>query len=698
MEIFLDRTFAGITAGSLYVMVALALVVVFRASGTINFAQGEFALFTSYIAWWLTTHGVPIFYALLVCIVIGFVIGAVAERTLIRPVSQKSEAGVLIVALGLFSALNGLDGWIWGPTDKVFPNLLPRDESDYIEVLGSRLHYDTIGVVIILALTVLALTLILNKTSLGLQMRAVSSNRESAALSGIRIGVVLCVSWGLSSAIGSLAGVLIVPTLPPNQLNLGGFIPIIIFRVRGSPPRRPGQHQGRRHRRTQPRDRHGLAQRLCDIPGRHAPADRRSRRHRRRADHPPDGSVRNEVGGEGMTNVTTEHSRRTTRWPIVIIRNSPRHVALIALGLGTAFLAISWGSGLAPFEQGQVTRVLIYAIAIAGLNVATGYAGLISIGHSAFFGLGAYTTGILVVSHGWQATYTLPVAFAVCFVAGLVVGLPALRIRGLYFATVTIAFGVAFPEIINHFPDLTGGTSGLRIRRSMLRPPEWTGLTLAQKDLYLYWLSAIVLVLVMLLVRNLVRSRYGKALIATRDNEIAAASSGVNLAVSKTVAFAVSGAITGVGGSLFAMYLGILVAVDSFTLLSAIALLTGLMIGGQSTLMAPVVGALVVVYLPYYTADFGQGQASGVLFGAALIAIIFVMPQGIVGTAQQVLHRLVEVRLSIPPSRARRHTPGADPASETPDLRAAATTVEEEEAATHRAAAVTATTTTDTKK
>lgn len=229
MEIFLDRTFAGLTAGSLYVMVALALVVVFRASGTINFAQGEFALFTSYVAWWLTTRGVPIFWALLLCIAVGFVIGAVAERALIRPVSHKSEAGVLIVALGLFSALNGLDGWIWGPTDKVFPNLLPRDESDYVEVLGSRLHYDTIGVVVLLALTVVALTVILNKTPLGLQMRAVASNRESAALSGIRIGVVLCTSWGLSSAIGSLAGVLIVPTLPPNQLNLGGFIPIIIF-------------------------------------------------------------------------------------------------------------------------------------------------------------------------------------------------------------------------------------------------------------------------------------------------------------------------------------------------------------------------------------------------------------------------------------------------------------------------------------
>ena len=290
--------------------------------------------------------------------------------------------------------------------------------------------------------------------------------------------------------------------------------------------------------------------------------------------------------------------------------------------------AVIWGAGFGPFNQGQITRVMIYASAIAGLNIATGYTGMVSVGHSAFFGLGAYTTAILVVKAGWQPVYTIPVAFVICFLVGLIVGLPALRIKGLYFAMVTLAFGVAFPEIIDTFDSLTGGSQGITIRRTMLRPPSWSGFTLAEKDKWLYWVSLVVLLVVMLIVHNIVRSRYGLAMTAVRDNEIAAAASGVNLAVVKTVSFGMSGALTGMGGCLFAMYLGSLVADDSFTLLAGIALLTGLVIGGQATRFGPIIGALAVVYIPYYTGDLGQGQAAAVIFGVILILLMFIAPGG----------------------------------------------------------------------
>lgn len=334
---------------------------------------------------------------------------------------------------------------------------------------------------------------------------------------------------------------------------------------------------------------------------------------------------------------------RNRSLPVTVRRHSVPHLALIGIGLLICVGVILWGGDLDPFDQGQVTRVMIYAIAIAGLNVATGYTGMISVGHSAFFGLGAYTTGVLVVKYGWHAEATIPVALGVCFVAGLIVGLPALRIRGLYLAMVTLAFGVAFPELIDRFDDLTGGSVGLTIRRTMLRPPDWSGFTLGEKGQWLYWLSVIVLVVVMLIVHNLMRSRYGLALIAARDNEIAAAASGVNLAVVKTVAFGVSGALTGLGGSLFAMFLGSLVADDSFTLLSAIALLTGLVIGGQATRFGPIVGGVAVVYIPYYTSDIGQGQASGVLFGAALILLIFLAPEGLTGGFFRLLDKVFRI-------------------------------------------------------
>ena len=355
-------------------------------------------------------------------------------------------------------------------------------------------------------------------------------------------------------------------------------------------------------------------------------------------------------------------SARARRWPIVIGRNSPRHVALLLLGVVAAAVLIDLGSGIDPFDRSQLARVMIYAIAIAGLNIVTGYGGMISVGHSAFFGLGAYTTGVLVVRYGWEAVYTIPVAFAVCFVVGLVVGLPALRIRGLYLAMVTLAFGIAFPEVVDRFDSLTGGAQGLTIRRLMLRPPDWSGFSLGEKDVWLYWLSAVLLIVVMVLVHNLVRSRYGLALVAARDSEVAAAASGVNLAAVKTVAFGISGAITGIGGSLFAIYLGTLVADDSFTLLSAISLLTGLVIGGQGTRFGPILGAVAVVYIPYYSSDLGQGQSAAVIFGAVLIAIIFIVPEGVVGGFFRFFHNV----LVVVPAIRRRPVPSIEVADGPP--------------------------------
>jgi branched-chain amino acid transport system permease protein len=341
--------------------------------------------------------------------------------------------------------------------------------------------------------------------------------------------------------------------------------------------------------------------------------------------------------------------RRGGRLPWVIRRNTGPHLLLLAAGMIVVGLAIMWGSGLGQFDQGQLSRVMIYAIAIVGLNIATGYTGLVSVGHSAFFGLGAYTTGVLVVRYGWQAEYTIPVALVICFVVGLVVGLPAIRIRGLYLAMVTLAFGVAFPEVVARFENLTGGSQGLTIRLRLLRPPDWSGFALSQRGQWLYWMCVVLLLVIMLVVHNIVRSRYGLALVATRDNEIAASASGINIAAVKTMSFGVSGAITGVGGCLFAIYLGSLVAHDSFTLLNAVALLIGLVIGGQATRFGPIIGALAVVYIPYYTSDIGQGQSAAVLFGVVLIAIVFVAPEGVVGGFFRLLRKVLVVIPSTPP-------------------------------------------------
>lgn len=229
MDIFLSRIFAGGTVGAIYVLVALCLVVVFRSSSTINFAQGEFALFTTYITWWLADNGIDPWLAVVPAILVGFVMGALAERWLVRPVRKRDETAVLIVALALFTGLNGLSGWIWGSDDRAFPRMLPHGENSYIEVLGARLHYDTIAMIALMAVVVVALTLFFDRTSMGLQMRAVATNPVSAALCGVRVGRVLTLSWGLSGALGALAGALLIPLVPPGQLGLFGMFNVLIF-------------------------------------------------------------------------------------------------------------------------------------------------------------------------------------------------------------------------------------------------------------------------------------------------------------------------------------------------------------------------------------------------------------------------------------------------------------------------------------
>lgn len=230
MDVFLSRLFSGSTDGAVYVLIAVCLVIVFRSASTINFAQGEFALFTTYVSWWLnSTHGINIWLTLLPAALLGFVMGGLTERFLIRPVQRRDERGVLIISLALFTGLNGLDGWIWGSDSKAFPRMLPAGDDTYIGIAGARLHYDTIAMVAITAAVVIGLLLFFNKTGVGLQMRAVASNPDSAALCGVPVGRVLTLSWGLAGALGAIAGPLLIPLVPPGQIGLNGMFHVLIF-------------------------------------------------------------------------------------------------------------------------------------------------------------------------------------------------------------------------------------------------------------------------------------------------------------------------------------------------------------------------------------------------------------------------------------------------------------------------------------
>src|SRR5438093_1905973 len=233
---------------------------------------------------------------------------------------------------------------------------------------------------------------------------------------------------------------------------------------------------------------------------------------------------------------------------------------------------------VSDFHSGDLAQAGAYFIAIVGLNLLTGYTGQISLGHGALMAIGAYTTAIIVVHEHWRDVWTIPLAGLAAGIVGFVVGLPALRLSGLYLALATFALAVALPSLLKKFSGLTGGSEGLRLLESA--PAQVTGLSgtvtvlghTTTQNRFLYYLTWGIAIVGLALAWLIVRGGFGRAFRAVRDSEIAAASAGVNLAAYKTLAFALSGVYAGVAGSLLAIQKE-LVSPLSFTFLLSITVL-----------------------------------------------------------------------------------------------------------------------------
>ncbi|HLY45690.1 MAG TPA: branched-chain amino acid ABC transporter permease [Stellaceae bacterium] len=293
------------------------------------------------------------------------------------------------------------------------------------------------------------------------------------------------------------------------------------------------------------------------------------------------------------------------------------------------------------FVTFQLTQVMVYALAILGLNLLTGFNGQFSLGHSAFYGIGAYTAAILMSRWGIPYFWTLPAAGAVCFGVGFLFGLPALRLQGLYLALATFALAIAMPQILKFRPieGFTGGVQGLFLDK----PDPPFGLPISA-DQWLYYFTLAVLLVMFAGAASLVRSRTGRAIMAIRDNPIAAAAMGINTALYKTLTFGVSALYTGVAGALGAIVVQF-VAPDSFSFLLSVSFLVGLVIGGVGSIPGCLVGGLFVLYVPNIAESVSTGLA-GAVYGVILLLVIFVMPAGMAGFVRFARARLSRLRRS----------------------------------------------------
>jgi branched-chain amino acid transport system permease protein len=310
---------------------------------------------------------------------------------------------------------------------------------------------------------------------------------------------------------------------------------------------------------------------------------------------------------------------------------------LLLVALPLLLLAAGKAGLVSNFQFLQLSLMIVYAIAVLGLNLLTGFNGQISLGHGAFFAVGAYAAAILIDQAGWPYWATLPAAALACFIAGYLFGLPALRLEGHYLALATFALAVAVPQILKyrHIEPLTNGVMGINV----FKPDPPFGLPLST-DQWMFLIVLAVAALMFWIARNLLDSRTGRALIAIRDHSMAASTMGINVAHYKAVVFGISALYTGVAGALHGIIFEF-VSPDSFRFELSIAILVGAVVGGIASLPGAVVGGVFVQVIEKY-ADAVAKQISGavhlplelepwLIYGIALIILMYTMPTGIAG-------------------------------------------------------------------
>ena len=362
---------------------------------------------------------------------------------------------------------------------------------------------------------------------------------------------------------------------------------------------------------------------------------------------------------------------RYVPWAIFVL------VALAAPFWAVHTPVLEVGESAFTFSLGNLNHAVAFMVGVLGLGLLVGYNGQISLGNSFFMGVGGYLTATLVEDDGWPFLATLVVVLPVCFVIGMLVGLPALRIKGLYLALTTLGLAAVFPSLVrlDELRDRTGGANGKRISAD-LEAPGWipiedigeglAGIPLIGEwlfgdgriggrdvdDIWVYLLLAALCAAAFWVARNLIYSRPGRSIIAVRDNETGAAVNGVNVPMTKTLTFGVSAALGGLSGTMYAMAIGF-VAPDVFGINLAIFLIVGLVVGGVGTLSGAIIGGLVIVFVPVWASQVAsfpgvperylRGPTGTFFLGVLLIVLTFFLPGGIVYGVRRIRARFVQV-------------------------------------------------------
>ncbi len=641
---------SGIVTGFLYAMAGLGLVAVYRTTRVINFALGGMGAISAYIASTLLNDNLAYGYVFPIALIIGGIVGLLVEFGVVRPLRRLPPLTIAIGTLAVLLILQGILGAEYGYSPQALPEVLANAgtlRAGSFAISANQILIIGVGIVVTALLIVLML-----RTRLGLTMRATSSGPQTCSLLGVNVSRTRVSAWVIGGAYGALAALLVTPQtyLAPSSFTtflltafaavvLGGFasIPgvvigslffgvainllevylnsklidvytfigialVLVFRPHGL--------FGKREHEVSEPD-------LSASGGGVDLGEARPRAPEAPSEDIPAGETTAKTAGQIAATETTADEAveaRPRRWWAVPLRYTP-------------WLGVLLVFAIVPLIFGQADVFLLATalaafVGILGLNILVGYSGQVSLAHSAFLLIGALTSAI-AISHGVAPLVTLPIALAVGAVVGLLIGLPATRLSGLYLVLLTLTFAFAIPELDLQFGSLTGGSNGLPINFP-------TSLTDPSNQYWFVLAIAAFLTVVTLIVVN---TRLGRGWRAARDSPDGAQALGLRPFIIKIGAFAWSAAFAALGGALTSMLVGF-VTPGSYDVFISIYALLAIVLGGTGSIFGSLLGAMFITLVPNYTQ--GSGVPQDVIFGAVLLAVLIVAPSGIVGLLQRV--------------------------------------------------------------
>jgi branched-chain amino acid transport system permease protein len=618
-------TFDGLVIGALYALIGLGIVIIFRTTNVLNFAQGGIATTAAFAAAQLLRAELPYPAAVLGAVGIGVVVGVVVGALLTFVMARSGHLEKSVAALGMFLVLGWANRRVFGDAQRI----ITRVFAEPLEIGGVIVGGHGLYIIAVSAVAIAGTFWLLQRTRLGLAMRALSQDEETARSYGVNLGVVSLASWGIASGLGALSGVLVGSFIQVDH----SIMTIILIQsfaalVLGGFGSATGAVVG------------GLALGISSsiIAGYLNPAFKNTlvfgiiltvlilRPH----------------GLVGRKAIVVSEGVEAEHRPQLPVPGSWRSGWRL-VGTLTAVGAIVLLPFIPhPFSLLSYSVVLATAVIVIALSLFMGYVGEISLGHGALVTIGAYLTAITVSSY---ADLPFPVAVVasglLAATVGGALGWVTLRLSGVYLAIATLALSFVVTEVALQWRGVSGGALGLNM------PPPHLGGPL-RSPLAVYYLVATIFGLVVLAVSMLLRSSVGLRWVAVRDAPVAAQANGVSVKAQKILAFAISSGIAGMGGALLS---GVVLHVGPYDygLFFSIFLILAVILGGSGSLAGALLGAAFIGLMPV-----ALSRTSGLtdaIFGVTLVALLIIAPQGLAGVAAQVRSRL-----------ARRGAEGSPPA------------------------------------